>query len=89
MELSNAIPYAFRFRPESTALVIIDMQRDFLESGGFGSIQCGDANVFNTVRKIVPVVQRALEASRRLDFMRCISERDISRISRICPRQNV
>jgi nicotinamidase-related amidase len=66
MELSNAIPYAFRFRPESTARVIIDVQRDFPEPGGFGSIQCGDANVFNTVRKIVPVVQRALEASRRL-----------------------
>jgi hypothetical protein len=45
MELPNAIPYAFRFRAESTALVIIDMQRDFLEPGGFGSIQCGDDSV--------------------------------------------
>ena len=66
MELPNAIPYAFKFRPESTALVIIDMQRDFVEPGGFGSIQCGDDKVFNSVRKIVPVVQRALEASRKL-----------------------
>jgi nicotinamidase-related amidase len=66
MELSNAIPYVFQFRPESTALVIIDMQRDFLEPGGFGSIQCGDDTVFNSVRKIVPVVQRVLEASRKL-----------------------
>jgi hypothetical protein len=66
MELPNAIPYAFHFRKDSTALVIIDMQRDFLEPGGFGSIQYGDTNVFNTVRKIVPVIQRALEAARNL-----------------------
>ncbi|CAD0112542.1 unnamed protein product [Aureobasidium uvarum] len=66
MELPNAIPYAFRFRPESTALVIIDMQRDFLEPEGFGSIQCGDDEVFSSVRGIVPVVQRVLEASRKL-----------------------
>ncbi|CAD0094147.1 unnamed protein product [Aureobasidium vineae] len=66
MELPNAIPYAFRFRPESTALVIVDMQRDFLEPGGFGSIQCGDDEVFKRVRGIVPVVQRVLEASREL-----------------------
>ncbi|THY65001.1 Isochorismatase hydrolase [Aureobasidium pullulans] len=66
MELPRAIPYAFRFRKESTALVIIDMQRDFLEAGGFGSIQCGDFEVFNRVRNIVPTVQRALETSRKL-----------------------
>ncbi|THY93428.1 Isochorismatase hydrolase [Aureobasidium pullulans] len=66
MELPRAIPYAFRFRKESTALVIIDMQRDFLEPGGFGSIQCGDFEVFNRVRNIVPTVQRALETSRKL-----------------------
>ncbi|THY34770.1 Isochorismatase hydrolase [Aureobasidium pullulans] len=66
MELPRAIPYAFQFRKESTALVIIDMQRDFLEPGGFGSIQCGDFEVFNRVRNIVPTVQRALETSRKL-----------------------
>lgn len=56
MELPNARPYAFRFRPESTTLVTIDMQRDFLEPGGFGSIQCGDDKVFHSVRRIVPVL---------------------------------
>ena len=31
-----AEPFAFRFDPASAALVVIDMQRDFLEPGGFG-----------------------------------------------------
>jgi hypothetical protein len=32
----DAQPYAFTFAPRSVALLIIDMQRDFLEPGGFG-----------------------------------------------------
>ena len=32
----DARPYPFTFDPASTALVVIDMQRDFLEPGGFG-----------------------------------------------------
>ncbi len=31
-----AEPYPFTFDPRRTALVIIDMQRDFVEPGGFG-----------------------------------------------------
>ena len=31
-----ALPYPFTFDPATTALVVIDMQRDFLEPGGFG-----------------------------------------------------
>lgn len=33
----DAEPYEFDFRPNQCALLIIDMQRDFLEEGGFGS----------------------------------------------------
>ena len=33
----NAEPYAFPFAPAACALVVIDMQRDFLEPGGFGA----------------------------------------------------
>jgi nicotinamidase-related amidase len=32
----DALPGPFSFDPASTALVVIDMQRDFLEPGGFG-----------------------------------------------------
>ena len=31
----EAEPYPLEFEPESTALLIIDMQRDFVEPGGF------------------------------------------------------
>jgi len=32
----EAAPSPFRFEPAHTALVLIDMQRDFVEPGGFG-----------------------------------------------------
>jgi nicotinamidase-related amidase len=33
---ADARPYPFTFDPATTALVVIDMQRDFMEPGGFG-----------------------------------------------------
>ena len=33
----KAEPYDLPFDPRTTALIIIDMQRDFLEPGGFGA----------------------------------------------------
>jgi nicotinamidase-related amidase len=36
MPTVEARPAPFTFAPESTALLVIDMQRDFLEPGGFG-----------------------------------------------------
>ena len=64
--LSSAKPYAYAFPPSRTALVLIDVQRDFVEPGGFGAIQCGDPAVFATVRSVVPAAQRALAAARSL-----------------------
>jgi len=34
----EAEPYPLAFEPESTALLMIDMQRDFVEPGGFGEM---------------------------------------------------
>jgi len=66
MELSSARPYAFRFRPESTALLVIDMQRDFLDPSGFGAVQCGNDEIFTRVRDIVPKTKEVLRAARDL-----------------------
>lgn len=66
LSLSNARPYGFTFLLATTAFIVIDMQRDFLDLDGFGSIVCGNPAIFSSVRKIVPNVQRALEAARSL-----------------------
>ncbi|KAF2772235.1 amidase signature enzyme [Teratosphaeria nubilosa] len=66
LELPSARPYAYRFRPESTALLLIDMQRDFLDPNGFGAIQCGNDEIFKQVANIVPRTKEVLDAARRL-----------------------
>jgi nicotinamidase-related amidase len=40
----SAEPYPFDFSPETSALLIIDMQRDFLEPGGFGEMLGNDVS---------------------------------------------
>jgi biuret amidohydrolase len=52
----EAEPYAFEFVPANTALLIIDMQRDFLEPGGFGEMLGND----------VSQLRRAIEPNRQL-----------------------
>ena len=48
-----AQPFPFALDPEHCALVVIDMQRDFLESGGFGETLGND---LAPVKAIVPTV---------------------------------
>jgi nicotinamidase-related amidase len=40
----EAEPYEFEFAPHACALLIIDMQRDFLEPGGFGEMLGNDVS---------------------------------------------
>ena len=58
----KAEPYDFPFDAEHAALMIIDMQRDFLEPGGFGATLGNDVSL---LRAIVPTLQRLLTAARR------------------------
>jgi nicotinamidase-related amidase len=58
-----ARPFAFRFEPRRAALVIIDMQRDFVEPGGFGAALGNDVT---RLQAIVPTTQRVLAAWRAM-----------------------
>lgn len=62
----EADPYDFVFEPASTALVIIDMQRDFLEAGGFGE-QLG--NDVSQLRTAIAPLQKVLAALREKGMM--------------------
>ncbi len=52
----EAEPYAFVFSPSQCALLILDMQRDFLEPGGFGEMLGND----------VSQLRQAIEPNRQL-----------------------
>ena len=57
----NASPFPFALELESAALLIIDMQRDFVEPGGFGGSL---GNKVEPLQSTVPVVQKVLKAWR-------------------------
>ena len=57
----TAKPYDFVFTPAAAALLIIDMQRDFVRAGGFGEM------LGNDVKQLEPAIEptkRVLEAFR-------------------------
>ena len=56
-----ARPYAYSFEPAATALVVIDMQRDFIERGGFGDALGNDVS---RLAAIVPTVKDLLAWAR-------------------------
>ncbi|HSV78005.1 MAG TPA: cysteine hydrolase [Ramlibacter sp.] len=63
MTLPTAAPFPYSFDPASAALVIIDMQRDFIEPGGFGETLGNDVGKLSA---IVPACQAVLSAWRGL-----------------------
>ena len=56
-----AEPFPFIFKPETMVLVVIDMQRDFAEPGGFGASLGNDVS---RVQAIVPTVKKLIEGFR-------------------------
>ncbi|MHB1145728.1 MAG: cysteine hydrolase family protein [Thiobacillus sp.] len=48
--------------PSRTALLVIDMQRDFLDSGGYAATAGMD---IDALRRPIPAIQRLLDAARR------------------------
>jgi len=58
-----AEPYEFAFDPARTALLIIDMQRDFVDPGGFGEALGNDVSL---LRRAVPPTKRVLDVARSL-----------------------
>lgn len=60
--IEKAKPFAYDFVPAATALIVIDMQRDFIEQGGFGAALGNDVTPLQT---IVPATARLIAAARR------------------------
>src|SRR5262252_2698068 len=61
-----AEPYEFEFDPQSTALMIIDMQRDFVEPGGFGEALGNDVSI---LRSTIAPTKAVLETARKLGLL--------------------
>ncbi|MGN8644896.1 cysteine hydrolase family protein [Gracilibacillus sp. HCP3S3_G5_1] len=54
-------PFPFSFKPEQTALLIIDMQNDFCSTGGFGERLGND---ITKTKSIIPTIKRVLDRFR-------------------------
>jgi nicotinamidase-related amidase len=57
----DALPFPIAFDPATTALIVIDMQRDFIEEGGFGASLGNDVTL---LQAIVPTTARLIAAAR-------------------------
>jgi nicotinamidase-related amidase len=62
----HAEPYAFEFALATTALVIIDMQRDFVEPGGFGEALGNDVT---RLQAVIAPCRNMLDAARQTGMM--------------------
>ena len=66
MLIIAAEPEPVAFDPDITALLIIDMQRDFLEPGGFGAALGNDVG---HLRAAVPPCRKVLDAARHAGML--------------------
>ena len=66
MAAVQAVPYEFEFEPGSCALVIIDMQRDFVDPGGFGEALGNDVSL---LRRAIAPTGKVLGAARKRGMM--------------------
>lgn len=64
--LTRAQPSPFSFHPSHTALIVIDMQRDFIEPGGFGEALGNDVSLLES---IVPTVARLIRHARERGWL--------------------
>ena len=62
MRIEEAKPFPYEFDVKTTALVLIDFQRDFMEPGGFGDTLGNDVSL---LQAIVPATARMLDAWRK------------------------
>ncbi len=62
----EAEPYALEFDPQTTALLIIDMQRDFVMPGGFGEALGNDVT---PLQAVIAPTRRMLDTARKLKLM--------------------
>lgn len=61
----DARPYPYSLPENKPCLIVIDMQRDFIDPGGFGDVLGNDVSRLAT---IVPTVKKLIEGFRRLQL---------------------
>ena len=61
MDIIKALPFDFKFDGKRIALIVIDMQRDFAEPGGFGASLGNDVS---RITAIIPTVRKLIEGFR-------------------------
>ncbi len=62
MATIKARPFDFTLNPAETALIVIDMQRDFVEPGGFGATLGNDVSL---LQAIIPTTARLIGGFRK------------------------
>jgi nicotinamidase-related amidase len=95
MPTVDALPGPFRFDTESTALVVIDMQRDFLLPGGFGESLGNDvAQLRRTIEPLAALIGAFRDAGLPIIHTREGHQPDLSdcppaKLSRGAPSQRI